>query len=67
MSKAIEEYPEQYREKILFISERTGIDYASAIALMMLTATLMDLRPGDEKVMDMIMEDFRRNQACGCA
>lgn len=54
----IGEYPEEYRESILYIAEKTHIDYASALAMMMLTATLMDLRPGDERVVDMILSDF---------
>lgn len=50
-------YPKLYRKNICRIVNATGAAVETAYAMMLMTATLMDLRPEDEQVADMILED----------
>ena len=50
-------YPECCRKNIRRIVDVIGVSVETAYAMMLMTATLMDLRPGDETVANMIMED----------
>ena len=62
----IERYPKPYREGILKISSETGADYETCLAMILMTAMLMDLHPGDKEVSEMILQDFKRETAaCG--
>ena len=50
-------YPKRCRKNILRLREAIGTPPETAYAMMLLTATLMDLDPGDDEVADMILED----------
>lgn len=50
-------YPKNCRENIRKIVNAIGASVETAYAMMLMTATLMDLRPEDERVADMILED----------
>jgi hypothetical protein len=50
-------YPEKCRKNLNRISALTGAGIETAYAMMLMTAMLMDLRPEDEKVAEMILED----------
>ena len=50
-------YPECCRKNIRRIVDVIGVSVETAYAMMLMTAMLMDLHPGDERVADMIMED----------
>jgi len=50
-------YPKNCRGNIRKIVNAIGASVETAYAMMLMTATLMDLRPEDERVADMILED----------
>lgn len=50
-------YPASCRKNIRTISGATGVSIETAYAMMLMTATLMDLRPEDEQVAEMIILD----------
>ena len=50
-------YPEKCRKNLNRISVLTGAGIETVYAMMLMTAMLMDLRPEDEKVAEMILED----------
>ena len=50
-------YPKSCRKNIQRLVDVIGVSVETAYAMMLMTATLMDLRPEDEQVVDMIMED----------
>ena len=50
-------YPKACRKNINRIVNNIGVSVETAYAMMLLTATLMDLHPEDETVADMILED----------
>lgn len=50
-------YPKKCRPSIRRIMNAVGVAPETAYAMMLMTATLMDLRPEDERVVDMILED----------
>ena len=50
-------YPKECRRSIKRIVSATGMSVETAYAMMLMDAALMDLRPEDEKVVEMILED----------
>jgi len=50
-------YPRQCRKSINTIVNETGMSVETAYAAMLMTAMLMDLRPEDEEVLEMILQD----------
>ena len=50
-------YPKKCRQNITRLRDTIGTPAETAYAMMLLTATLMDLNPWDEEVADMILED----------
>lgn len=50
-------YPKKCRPSIRRIMNAVGAAPETAYAMMLMTAALMDLRPEDERVADMILED----------
>ena len=57
-------YPKNCRKNINRIVSAVGASVETAYAMMLLTATLMDLRPEDEEVADMILEDCGISPEC---
>lgn len=60
MDKLLMIYPEQCHENIRRIVRAVGTSPETAYAMMLMTATLMDLHPDDGKVAEMILDDFGR-------
>lgn len=52
-------YPKLYRKNISRIVNATGAAVETAYAMMLMTATLMDLRPDDPKVAQIILDDCK--------
>ena len=50
-------YPKPCRKSIHRLRRLTGISVETIYAMMLMTAALMDLRPEDDEVADMILED----------
>lgn len=50
-------YPRQCRQSLRTIMNEVGVSVELAYAMMLMTATLMDLKPEDGKVVDMILSD----------
>ena len=50
-------YPKKCRKNILLLMNEIGVGPETAYAMMLMTATLMDLRPEDDKVLHMILQD----------
>jgi len=50
-------YPKICRKNIRRIKHLTGISEETIYAMMLMTAALMDMRPEDDNVADMILED----------
>lgn len=50
-------YPKQCRKNIHTIVSEVGASEETAYAMMLMTATLMDLRPEDDEVLHMILQD----------
>lgn len=50
-------YPSCCRASIRRIKHETGMRADDAYSLMLMTAALMDLRPEDERVAEMILQD----------
>ena len=57
-------YPKACRRNIKRIMSNIGVSVETAYAMMLLTATLMDLRPEDEAVSDMILDDCGISPEC---
>ena len=57
-------YPRRYRKNIERVVSAIGTSPETAYAMMLLTATLMDLHPDDESVVDMILEDCGISPEC---
>lgn len=55
----INSYPFGCRHGIRTLSELLCTDYQTAYSMMLLTAALMDLYPGDQRVIDMILKDCK--------
>ena len=58
-------YPEICRDNIQILGEEIGINPETAYAMMLMTATLMDLNPWDRKVAEMILKDCKAELQCG--
>ena len=50
-------YPECCRKNIRRLVDVIGVSVETAYAMMLMTSTLMDLRPEDDQVAEMILED----------
>ena len=50
-------YPKKCRKSISRIVDAVGMSIETAYMMMLMTAALMDLDPGDDKVADIILED----------
>lgn len=50
-------YPRNCRKSIRTLVNEIGVSIETAYAMMLMTATLMDLHPEDEKVIDIILKD----------
>lgn len=50
-------YPEPCRKSIRRLAAAVGMSAETAYAMMLMTAALMDLRPEDDTVAEMILED----------
>ena len=57
-------YPKNCRKNISRITNATGASAETAFAMMQMTALLMDLRPEDDQVADMILEDCGISPEC---
>lgn len=57
-------YPKNCRKNINRVVNATGVSVETAYAMMLMTATLMDLRPEDSEVSDMILEDCGISPEC---
>lgn len=57
-------YPKASRKNIKRIVNAIGVSVETAYAMMLLTATLMDLQPEDTEVSDMILEDCGISPEC---
>ena len=57
-------YPLKCRKNIRRVADGTGMDAETAYAMMLMTAMLMDLRPDDDAVADMILEDCGISPEC---
>lgn len=57
-------YPKPCRKNIRRIVNNVGMSIETAYAMMLMTALLMDLRPEDDKVADMILEDCGISPEC---
>ena len=50
-------YPKECRKNIRTIINEIGTSIETAYAMMLMTATLMDLRPEDDEVLHIILKD----------
>lgn len=50
-------YPKRCRKSIHTIVNEVGASEETAYAMMLMTALLMDMRPEDEEVLEMILQD----------
>ena len=50
-------YPAMYRKSIRKLSDRICVSPETAFAMMLMTATLMDLHPEDDEVVHIILKD----------
>ena len=57
-------YPKNCRKSIRILRNEIGASEDTAYAMMLLTATLMDLRPEDDEVLDMILKDCGISPEC---
>jgi len=57
-------FPYRCRKNIDRIVSAIGASPETAYAMMLLTATLMDLHPGDDAVADIILEDCGISPEC---
>ena len=57
MKDVVVMYPRHCRKSIKRIVDETGIAVETAYAMMLMTATLMDLNPEDDAVVHMILQD----------
>ena len=52
-------YPEQCRENLETLMSNVKTDAHTAYAMILMTATLMDLAPSDPKVAEIILDDCK--------
>ena len=57
-------YPKRCHKNIDRIVNVIGASVETAYAMMLMTATLMDLHPEDERVVDIILEDCGISPEC---
>ena len=57
-------YPKSCRKNINRIVNAIGASVETTYAMMLMTAMLMDLRPEDDEVADMILEDCGISPEC---
>lgn len=57
-------YPKNCRKNIIRIVNAIGASVETTYAMMLMTAMLMDLRPEDDEVADMILEDCGISPEC---
>ena len=57
-------YPKKCRKNINRIVNAIGASVETTYAMMLMTAMLMDLRPEDDEVADMILEDCGISPEC---
>ena len=50
-------FPRRYMKSIRKLCRILSTDEETAFSMMLMTATLMDLNPEDDKVVDMILKD----------
>ena len=50
-------YPKACRKTISRLIEEIGVDSETAYKMILMTAALMDLKPEDEKVLSLILQD----------
>ena len=50
-------YPKNCRKSIKILVNEVGMSIETAYAMMLMTALLMDLRPEDEEVLHIILQD----------
>ena len=50
-------YPKRCRKSLHILMDEVGIGVETAYAMMLMTATLMDLKPEDDEVVDIILKD----------
>ena len=50
-------YPKNCRKQIKRLISAVGMSVETAYAMMLMTTALMDLRPEDDQVVDIILED----------
>lgn len=57
-------FPRRYKKNVDRIVSAIGASPETAYAMILLTATLMDLRPDDDSIVDMILEDCGISPEC---
>ncbi len=57
-------YPKRCRKNILRLMNTIGVGPETAYAMMLMTATLMDLHPEDDEVAEIILEDCGVSPEC---
>ena len=50
-------YPKPCRKSIRTLMNEIGTSAETAYAMMLMTATLMDLNPGDDEVVHLVLQD----------
>ena len=50
-------------QRVQRVAEKIGVDYDTAYAMMLITATLMDMHPDDAAVAEMILSDRAQAEA----
>jgi len=50
-------YPKTCRKSIRILTDNIGVSVETAYAMMLMTAALMDLQPGDDRVTELILKD----------
>ena len=50
-------YPKNCRDSLRVLMNEIGVSVETAYAMMLMTASLMDLHPSDEEVVNMILKD----------
>lgn len=65
MGDALAIYPKICRKNITTIMNATSAKPETAYAMILMTATLMDLSPWDDSVAEMVLADCKRYKTCG--
>ena len=64
MGLTVEGYPKSCQKNMRTILKEVVADPQTVYAMMLMTASLMDLDPADPEVAEMILEDCRSAGAC---